>query len=40
MILEGGEQHHLSHVGMKFLKMIPKILQTDRVSTNIDGYIA
>lgn len=38
-ILKGGIQHHLSHVGIKFVKMIPKIIQTDKLTSDIVGYI-
>ncbi len=38
-ILDGGHQHHLSHVSDNFVKMIPKTLLTDRVPTDIPSYI-
>ncbi len=38
-VLKGGMQHHLSHVGDKFVKMIPKSLLTDAIPTDIGGYI-
>jgi hypothetical protein len=38
-ILEGGRQHHLPHVGDKFVKMVPKSLLSDNIPTDIPGYI-
>ena len=38
-ILQGGKQHHLPHVGEKFLKIVPKILQTDKIPSDIPAYI-
>ena len=38
-ILSGGRQYHLPHIGDKFVKMIPKTIQTDRLPSDIDGYI-
>lgn len=38
-ILHSGKQHHLSHVGDKFVKMIPKTLLTDRIPTDIVTYV-
>jgi hypothetical protein len=38
-ILHSGRQHHLAHVGDKFVKMIPKTLLTDRIPTDIVTYV-
>ena len=38
-ILKSGKQHHLSHVGDKFVKMVPKTLLTDRIPTDIPNYV-
>lgn len=38
-ILDGGSQHHLKHVGDKFAKMVPKTIQTDRIASDLEGYV-
>ena len=38
-VLKGGKQHHLSHAGEVFAKMVPKTIQTDRVPTDIPTYV-
>ena len=38
-VLEGGHQHHLPYSGFTFSKLVPKTLLTDRVPTDIPGYI-
>jgi hypothetical protein len=39
VILKGGRQHHLSHENYKFAKLVPKILLTDRIVTDVVRYI-
>jgi len=39
VILQGGQQHHLSHENFKFAKLVPKILLTDRIVTDVVNYI-
>lgn len=38
-VLKGGKQHHLSHAGEVFAKMVPKTIQTDRIPTDIPSYV-
>jgi hypothetical protein len=38
-VLEGGRQHHLTHVGDMFSKMVPKTLQSDRIASDVPGYV-
>lgn len=38
-ILEGGKQHHLTHIGDMFSKMVPKTLQSDRIASDVPGYV-
>ncbi len=40
VILEGGRQHHLTHENFKFAKLVPKIMLTDRIVTDVPKYIA
>jgi len=39
VILKGGRQHHLTHENYKFAKLVPKILLTDRIVTDVVQYI-
>lgn len=39
VILTGGRQYHLPHENYKFAKLVPKIILTDRIVTDVPKYI-